>query len=150
MAGPFLLSSTLFCEALTEFLPLSLEYVCIFVWTYEHPLYRFIFLHRGRFVYCPFLLVRFNKLGAFPNSRLYCLIVFCQTAIIHFLQKSLFCWHTFCHSEPRKQVSPSSCRFHALCLPEKVHCLQVVFESQTRSYYAMYVQLWKQQPWMFF
>ena len=32
--------------------------MCIFFVTYEHPLYRFIFLHRGRFVYCPFLLVR--------------------------------------------------------------------------------------------
>ena len=33
-------------------------YVCISFVTYEHPLYRFIVLHRGRFVYCPFLLVR--------------------------------------------------------------------------------------------
>ena len=40
------------------------EYVCIFFVTYEHPLYRFIFLHRGRFVYCPFLLVRFSGPGA--------------------------------------------------------------------------------------
>ena len=35
-------------------------YVCISFVTYEHPLYRFIVLHRGRFVYCPFLLVRFS------------------------------------------------------------------------------------------
>lgn len=33
--------------------------------TYEHPLYRFIFLCRGRFVYCPFLPVRFNCGKAF-------------------------------------------------------------------------------------
>ena len=37
--------------------------MCIFFVTYEHPLYRFIFLHRGRFVYCPFLLVRSTTLG---------------------------------------------------------------------------------------
>ena len=35
-------------------------YVCISFVTYEHPLYSYIFLHRGRFVYCPFLLVRFK------------------------------------------------------------------------------------------
>ena len=41
-------------------------YVCISFVTYEHPLYRFIVLHRGRFVYCPFLLVRFTfPRGAF-------------------------------------------------------------------------------------
>ena len=34
-------------------------YVCISFVTFEHPLYSYIFLHRGRFVYCPFLLVRF-------------------------------------------------------------------------------------------
>ena len=38
-------------------------YVCISFVTYEHPLYRFIVLHRGRFVYCPFLLVRFTDPG---------------------------------------------------------------------------------------
>ena len=41
------------------------SHVCIFFVTYEHPLYRFIFLHRGRFVYCPFLLVRFIQGPAF-------------------------------------------------------------------------------------
>lgn len=35
-------------------------YVCISFVTYEHPLYRFIVLHRGLFVYCPFLLDLFN------------------------------------------------------------------------------------------
>ena len=38
----------------------TMIYVCISFVTFEHPLYSYIFLHRGRFVYCPFLLVRFN------------------------------------------------------------------------------------------
>ena len=42
-----------------EFLLLTLECACTSSLTYEHPLYRSIFLHRGRFVYCPFLLVQF-------------------------------------------------------------------------------------------
>ena len=44
-------------------------YVCISFVTYEHPLYRFIVLHRGRFVYCPFLLVRFTPQEAFPCTH---------------------------------------------------------------------------------
>ena len=44
-------------------------YVCISFVTYEHPLYRFIVLHRGRFVYCPFLLVRFISTGGFFVHR---------------------------------------------------------------------------------
>ena len=43
-------------------------YVCISFVTYEHPLYRFIVLHRGRFVYCPFLLVRFTGSRVFSLS----------------------------------------------------------------------------------
>ena len=37
--------------------------------TYEHPLYRFIFLHRGRFVYCPFLLGRFKARRTTPEKK---------------------------------------------------------------------------------
>ena len=48
--------------AYSGFLLPTPEHVCIFFVTYEHPLYRFIFLHRGRFVYCPFLLVRSKPL----------------------------------------------------------------------------------------
>ena len=43
----------------------TMIYVCISFVTFEHPLYSYIFLHRGRFVYCPFLLVRFTSLRYF-------------------------------------------------------------------------------------
>ena len=44
-------------------------WMCIFFRTYKHPLCKFVFLHRGRFVYCPFLPDRFTFLPV-PTSEL--------------------------------------------------------------------------------
>ena len=66
-------------------------YVCISFVTYEHPLYRFIVLHRGRFVYCPFLLVRFTLRGdIYLNFFAFSCGYFCRkrTVLVLFISRA--------------------------------------------------------------